>query len=361
MLKKLELAWKAIWLAVVCAVVRLIGGSSAPVAWRSDRARVLFLRPDRIGDAIVSTGVFREIVMAAPNITFDVLCSPRNVDVLAGDPHIDSLHVFDRRRWRSYPAVIRKLRACRYDAVIDCMVTAPSMTGLLLMLASGARHRIGIGGRGVDDALTVRVERNRDGKHIIDLLAAFGPLFGAEIAATDWSPRLYVPDEDLERARAKWEESGDAEGAVRTLVNVSAGRPARNWPEERFAAAISHIRKHYGAVCLVVGAPSEWDRVQSVAELAGVSAVQTPHLRDAIALVATATFVLTPDTSVAHMASALAKPAVVMYLEGTSTLWGLYGAPGINLESPGPSLSSLPLETVLSAVDRVLPTTVGTA
>lgn len=34
----------------------------------------------------------------------------------------------------------------RYDAVIDCMVTAPSPTTLLLMLASGAKHRIGVDG-----------------------------------------------------------------------------------------------------------------------------------------------------------------------------------------------------------------------
>src|SRR5690606_16286326 len=107
----------------------------------------------------------------------------------------------------------------------------------------------------------------------------------------------------------------------------------RNWPDSRFAAAVAHIRERLGdPEVLMIGAPGEWPRVESAAAVSRARAVQTPKIADAAALVATATFLLTPDTSVAHMASALGTPTVAMYLRGTSRMWGLYGSPGESLE-----------------------------
>ncbi|MEW6268940.1 MAG: glycosyltransferase family 9 protein, partial [Thermodesulfobacteriota bacterium] len=82
--------------------------------------------------------------------------------------------------------------------------------------------------------------------------------------------------------------------------------------------------------------------------------VDTPTIRDALALLAAADLVFTPDTSIGHGASAFRKPAVVMFLDGKPPLWGLYGAPGVNLASPDQSLASLELEPVLAALDELL-------
>ena len=46
--------------------------------------RVLFLRPDRVGDMILTTGLLRGIAESAPTITLDVLASALNAPVLGG-------------------------------------------------------------------------------------------------------------------------------------------------------------------------------------------------------------------------------------------------------------------------------------
>jgi hypothetical protein len=115
-LKRLERAWKWFWLRFFYRVVRLTLPRPAPVRWDRDPCRVLFLRPDRIGDSIVTTGIFRAIARGAPNVTIDVVCSPRNLPALRADPHLRTLHVFDRRQWRRIPAFVRSVRSCRYDA-----------------------------------------------------------------------------------------------------------------------------------------------------------------------------------------------------------------------------------------------------
>jgi ADP-heptose:LPS heptosyltransferase len=233
------------------------------------------------------------------------------------------------------------------------MVTAPSMTTLLLMIASGARHRIGIAGRGADTALTVHVPPNA-GEHIIDHLAAFAPVFGVPIEGTDFRPELNPSPEAARYVEAAWDVApGDGNGP-RVVVNVSAGKPARNWPDRSYAEVISHLRERYGARCVVIGAPGEWERVEGVARAAGVPARRTPDFDHVVALVDAADFLFTPDTSLAHVASAVRTPAVVLYLRGTARMWGLYGAEGIEIEAAAGTLADLPLDDVLPAVDRVL-------
>jgi ADP-heptose:LPS heptosyltransferase len=354
-LKKVERAWKAVCLRSACALLRLGGGGAGEVPdWGSRPTRILFLRQDRIGDAIVSSGLLRAI-KGSGSVSIDALASPANAAVLSRDPAIDEVHVFDKRNSRSFPALARRLREARYDAVIDCMVTAPSMTGLMLMVASGARHRIGIRGRGVDSGLTIPVDRFTGSGHIIDFLSSFADVFGIERSDTDWRPSIHLSEEELASAESRWGEAGEPRGQ-RLLCNVSAGHVGRSWPHDRFIAAVSRLRQRFPDLRVaVVGAPSERDRALAVAEASGALPLHTPRLVDVMGLVATADLVFTPDTSVTHMASAFRKPALVMFQDPDSAvMWSLYDTPGVNLVGNVATLADLPLERVLPELERLV-------
>jgi ADP-heptose:LPS heptosyltransferase len=354
MLKNIERAWKKLWLWLICGLVRITAQPRAPLDWRTRPCRVLFLRPDRLGDAIVSTGIFRAISEASPNITLDAVGSPRNAAILRRVRHLSSVGIYNRRSPWSLLMLTLQLRRARYDAVIDCMVTAPSMTCLLLMLASGARHRIGILGRGVDAALTIHVPGISNEAHFVDQLAVFGRVFGLEAKHVDYRPALELNPGEIQVAQRTWQQAC-GEASPRILVNVSAGKPTRNWPADRFVEAIRHLRRNYaGSGVIVIGAPAEAERTRDIAEATSTMAVSTPRIDEVIGLVATADFVLTPDTSVGHIASALGVPAVVMYLEGISAMWGLFHSPGAIVESDSTSLDALPLERVLPLLDQIL-------
>src|SRR3954469_1677576 len=175
-LRDLERLWRKLWITLIAGILRATG-SRTPPAWRSRPHRVLFLRHDRIGDMIVSTGVLRAIAHSHPTIELDVLASPANAPVLRHASYVHETIVFDKKKPRNYFGTMLRLRRTHYDAVIDCMVTAPSLTTLLLMLASGARHRVGIAGRGVDSVLTVPVPpRSQDG-HMVELLGQLAVAF----------------------------------------------------------------------------------------------------------------------------------------------------------------------------------------
>src|SRR4026208_851949 len=144
-IKRLEQAWNRLFIRILGRLM-----PAAPTEnpdWAKGPHRVLYLRYDKIGDMIVSTSLIDAIAQSHPTITLDVLASPANASVLDGNPNVSSVIVWDKDRLSGYAQLMRQLRSARYDAVVDCMVLAPSTTTLLLMLASGARHRIGVGGR----------------------------------------------------------------------------------------------------------------------------------------------------------------------------------------------------------------------
>jgi ADP-heptose:LPS heptosyltransferase len=349
-LKRLERWWRTLWIRILVRLMRRRTG--AKPAWDARPHRVLFLRHDRAGDMILSTGVMRSIARSHPTIALDVLASPANAAIIRSSDFISRVVVFDKRTLRSYLATLRTLRRARYDAVIDCMVTAPSLTTLLLILASRARHRVGIAGRGNDAAFDVTVPPEaRANAHMVDLLGALAAAFGVEPMTIDKRPVLDLTVEERERAESIWRTSDPAR---RVLINVSAGTLARRWSESRYVAVMRHIRRRESSASFrVIAAPSERLRGQQIAREGGGAFVDTPSIRDAFALVAAADFVFTPDTSIAHAASAFGTPCVAMYVRGSAERWGLYRVAGESVEHPEPTLDSLTAERMIRAVDAV--------
>src|SRR4051812_9152518 len=182
-LKRLELWWRKLWIRILVRSMRRPAAGERP-NWASRPHRVLFLRHDRAGDMIVSTGVMRSIARSHPTITLDVLASPLNATLVRHTDYLNDVIIFDKKSSASYLATIQRLRRAHYDVVIDCMVTAPSVTTLLLILASGARYRVGIAGRGNDAAFNIAIPgETSDDAHMVDRLAKLATAFRPPLSA----------------------------------------------------------------------------------------------------------------------------------------------------------------------------------
>jgi ADP-heptose:LPS heptosyltransferase len=351
-LKGLEQWWRRRWIAMLVRMMRR--ADTVRPDWSARPTRVLFLRHDRAGDMIVSTGVMRSIARSHATIRLDVLASPLNASLVRHTDYLNDVIVFDKKKLASYLATIQRLRRASYDAVIDCMVTAPSVTTLLLILASGARYRIGIAGRGNDAAFNIAIPgETSDDAHMVDRLAKLATAFRPPLSAAERQPSLEFTDDEIKRALERWNAPS---GSRRVLINISAGTGERLWPDENYIAVMRHIRaRSPDATIRVIASPSDLDRASRIARAGSGEVLPTPSIREALALVATADFVFTPDTSIAHAVSALQRPSVAIYGKGSRARWGLYGAPGESVEHTNPdrSLVELPVERVLPAIDRV--------
>jgi ADP-heptose:LPS heptosyltransferase len=384
-LRAIERRLKTLLIAALASLMRPRGPREAP-NWSAGPHRVLYLRYDRIGDMVLATGIIKAIVSAQPTVTVDVLASVGNAAVLRGNPYVKAILTIDKKRPWTYLTALLRIRRARYDAVVDAKVLGPSLTSMLLMWASGARHRIGVAERGNDSALTMLVNRVQDAVHWVDhsaaLLAAFGvdpqrssaERRGAllrsgtypEARSTSptsgwgiWRPELFLTPAELREGEAHWHSADGLapyrRGARRRLVvNVSASSRERYWPEEHFITTLIRMRKHYPDVLsLVIGSPGDAARMAQIARGAGALVAHTPHYRQMMAIVAGSDFVLTADTSVTHVASAFWKPAVVMFSGGGGACWGPYGIAGHIISTDTPSLESTDVEPVIRALEAL--------
>jgi ADP-heptose:LPS heptosyltransferase len=153
-----------------------------------------------------------------------------------------------------------------------------------------------------------------------------------------------------------------------TLVHPGAAFPARRWPVERWAEVVrSEVAA--GRRVVVTGGPDEVDLARAVAGGAippeAVLAGRTDGL-DLAALVAAASRVVCGDTGVAHLATALGRPSVVLFGPVPPQEWGppprarhvalwagRRGDP--HGPVPDPGLLAVGVDDVLAALERLPP------
>ncbi|RIK93879.1 MAG: glycosyl transferase [Proteobacteria bacterium] len=110
-----------------------------------------------------------------------------------------------------------------------------------------------------------------------------------------------------------------------TLIHPGAASCARRWPAERWAA-VARAELDAGRRIVVTGGPSERELAERVARGAslGPGCVYAGDLDLAMLarLVGGAGLVLCTDTGVAHLATALERPSVLLFGPTSPALWG---------------------------------------
>jgi ADP-heptose:LPS heptosyltransferase len=150
-----------------------------------------------------------------------------------------------------------------------------------------------------------------------------------------------------------------------TLIHPGAASGARRWPVERFAA-VARAERIAGRRVIVTGGSGEVALARRVAHAAGLDAEAVyagrTSLVELAALVDAAARVVCGDTGVAHLATALRTPSVVLFGPTAPSVWGpppdrpwhrvlWAGRPGDpHGETLDPGLAAITVEHVLAAL-----------
>jgi ADP-heptose:LPS heptosyltransferase len=293
----------------------------------------------------------------------DVLATPTTAAVLEGNPYVGNVLLLERKSFRSYGDLMRRLRRERYTVMVDGRINNPPVftSTPLLMFAGRAPFRVGARGDKEPRIYNVCVPEWNKVDHYIEGSKRLAVPFGVDPQSVDWQPEIYLADEERARAEEWWEKarglvrSGEGSTAgKRLLVNLSASEAKRRWPDGKFIATLQAARTRIPNMpIIVIGLPSEWESVDKVATEVGGLAVRTPQLRDAFALVGTSDLVFTPDTSISHAASAFRKPSLVL-LKREHKPYAPWNTPGEIIAWHEDQIHQLPHERVSEALDRLL-------
>jgi heptosyltransferase III len=329
----------------------LAGRRPDPHARLPERAKVLLLRHDRIGDALLSTCLLDALARHRPGWQLDLLLGRDNLRVLDNHPGLSRRWCYDRRL-PGAARLVRRLRRERYDLAVDLM-NHPSITSMVFLRL--VRPRVSAGfceeRRGYTFDLPITAQP-RSTVHIVQRLGEMLRALGCEVP--DRELRLSYTPTEASRARAREFLAPRRAAGLRLCgVNTSAGSPRRFWGEENYRAFLARAVRECPTHRFVVFAPpSETRRAARIVEGAPGAelAPPTPSFDEFAALIEGMDSVITPDTSVVHLAAAFGIPEVVLFGDDNKALvWAPWGVPHRGLVAPGGNFRGISPDTAYSA------------
>jgi ADP-heptose:LPS heptosyltransferase len=237
------------------------------------------------------------------------------------------------RRLLAMPAALAPLArvAGVADAVLDARPLSP-----LAALPTPPDVAVNLHGRGPEShriLLATRPRRLLAFAHPDAPDSAGGPAYRPEEHAVHRWCRLLeaygIPADptrlELLPAGARLPQAAPAVACGATLIHPGAASAARRWPAERFVA-VARAERRAGRSIVITGNADERPLALSIARSAGlderVVVAGRTSLLELTALVAAAARVVCGDTGVAHLATALRTPSVVLFGPVAPTLWG---------------------------------------
>jgi lipopolysaccharide heptosyltransferase II len=289
--------------------------------------KILVIRPDRIGDVVLSTPVLEALKLRYPNAEIHFLVRDTVVPVVEHNPFIKKLVVYRTTkgsgRFSESLRLAKEIRAEHFDVAVTLQVNF--WVSLAQFLARVPR-RTGPYSKWYSYLFFNRGQRQRRSEvamHEAEYNLALLKDLDACPAPKSLAPRV-VADKAAQKRAEKLLHSVGLSG-VRKIAVVHPGMAgsALNWPEVNYASLVRRLAEH-GIPVLVSGAKPEQELVSRIIESAQMGRLKLPihsfigevspeGLADLIGLLSFAGVMVAPSTGPLHLASALGKPTVSFY------------------------------------------------
>ncbi len=329
-----------------------------------DEPRFLVLRMSALGDIIHTLPAVCALRESFPKATIDWLVDQKWLSILEGNPCVNNVITMDRASWGSVIAGVRRIRKANYTAAIDFQSLYRSA---ILGWLSGAPQRLGFdanysreSGAALFYTSVTTPRRTHKVDHNLELVEAAGARASEIRFALPSSPEA---TEEVERILA-------AKGLSEYFVlSPGGGWGSKCWPPERYGELHRALVQRYGWRGVISFGPGESHLAESVRRSAGSPEpiVEMFNLKQLIALLRRAKFLVAGDTGPLHVASALGTPVVGLYGPTDPSRNGPYSPRDVVVRraqpeettyrrgnSPSRAMLAITVEDALDAVERRL-------
>lgn len=305
--------------------------------------RVLIIRPDEIGDVILTTPFLRELRRNLPDARITLLVKPAIRNLVELCPYVDEVLTYEpsvSRYWRSFQATSRALRLSRehlfkrdYDLAIAPRWDVDSYYGSMVTFLSGARQRLGYSEKVTEEKSRLNAGLDRLFTHVIndgalrheveknlDLIALMGGT--VELDRLE----LWFSEEDELCADKILAAHGVHDDDLLIAVAPGAGHPKRMWPISNFIELGAWFKENCRGFLVVVGSKEEeqlGDELKSRLGNTVINAVGQTSLREAGALLKRCHLFIGNDAGPMHLAAAAGLPVIEISCHPRDPLGGL--------------------------------------
>ncbi|MDE2007594.1 MAG: glycosyltransferase family 9 protein [Rhodospirillales bacterium] len=290
--------------------------------------RILFIGPNRVGDAVLATGLLDHLIRTHPDARISVACGRPALGVFARMPGCERILPIDKRRWDLHWVTLWLWAVRRrWDLVLD-------IRGSALGYMVRSRRRA--------------VMRPRPGHKIAQL----GAVLRLDPPP---APVAWIAPADHARARSLL-------GTDRPLVALgpTANWKPKTWPAESFAALFRALAAGPlpGAIPVVLGGPGEQERALAAPLLAllpeAIDLCGRLTLPEAAACLTRARLFIGNDSGLMHLAAAAGAPTIGIFGPTDAATYAPIGARAVAVTGPNEDIGQVAVAEVRAAAERLL-------
>ncbi|MFC1729245.1 glycosyltransferase family 9 protein [candidate division KSB1 bacterium] len=285
---------------------------------------VLILRPDHIGDMLLTTPFLAAMRKSFPDWNITVLCGSWSMPILKGNPNFNNVAVCDfpwlargsGTLWNHLFSTISELRKSSFDIVINLRIAAKEAVMAKII---GGRQILGFDMGKSKWAHGITVPYRTD-CHIADLYLEFADVLGGE--KTHNGLELFLSGEDISSNKH-----------IRNLPEKyvicapGAGYKSKFWVPERWSVIADWIVSELNIPILFTGSLSEKEMIEHIAgkmSRCAVNLAGQTSIRETAVLIKRALFLVSVDSAAMHIASAVDTPVVALFGPTNPAHWGPY-------------------------------------
>ena len=276
----------------------------------NDIKSILFLRYDgKIGDMVVNSLMFREIKKVYPNIKIGVVARGAAIDIIKDNPNVDKIYEYYKDR-KKIKDLALKIKEEKYDLLIDFSEML-RVNQMMLINLCGARINIGLD-RKDWKLFDLSIESGKDFKwteHITNRYLAYLIKLGLKKESIDISYDIYLKDEKkYETFFYKIKEN------KKLILNPYGASKHKSFNIETLENIITYLKDKDIAIILVYFGDKykELEFLEKKYKSVYIQKKIESILNTAI-LIKKSDYVISPDTSIVHIASAFNKKMITVY------------------------------------------------
>ena len=276
----------------------------------NDIKSILFLRYDgKIGDMVVNSLMFREIKKVYPNIKIGIVARGAAIDIIKDNPNVDKIYEYYKDR-KKIKDLALKIKEEKYDLLIDFSEML-RVNQMMLINLCGARINIGLD-RKDWKLFDLSIESGKDFKwteHITKRYLAYLIKLGLKKENIDISYDIYLKDEK------KYEVFfNEIKESKKLILNPYGASKHKSFSIETLENIINYLKDKDIAIILVYFGDKykELELLEKKYKYIYIPE-KIESILDTAILIKKSDYVISPDTSIVHIASAFNKKMITVY------------------------------------------------
>lgn len=269
---------------------------------------ILFLRYDgKIGDMVINTLMFREIKKRYPYIKIGVVARNSNAEIIKNNSNVDSIYIYKKNR-KEIVKLAEQIEKDKYDLLIDFSEML-RVNQMMLINKSNARFNMGLN-REDWQLFDISYNYPMGNFHITKVYEKVLNSLG--IMNPDLSYDLQFNEEDKKKVNVLLEKVNNKKKFV---LNPFAASKHREINRENIKKIIECVITKGDRVVFLIGEKSKEKEILEIIEKYPNKVIYPAldTIMETAYLVKKSDWVITPDTSIVHIAAAFKKKLIAIY------------------------------------------------